>query len=294
MSIAKSSQSHLREDQIPVDDLSIHVIRGGSQSSPALLFLHGWPQCADAFRPLMTKVADRFQVVAIDLPGIGRSTGRPPGRDKRTLAAVVHRLIRTLDLDRTILVGHDIGGMIVYAFLRTYPGGVNGAVIMNVAVPGVDPWEEIVRNPAIWHFGFHNVPELPERLVTGHVDTYFDFFFDTIAATPEAVTQAARRAYAAAYSTRQSLKAGFDWYRAFSEDAAYNAAHHGDAVDTPTLYLRGEKEHGFDLTRYVDGLRGSGLGNVSGQLISNAGHFSADEQPDELADIIASFTGKIS
>ena len=75
MSIAKSSQSHLREDQIPVDDLSIHVIRGGSQSSPALLFLHGWPQCADAFRPLMTKVADRFQVVAIDLPGIGRSTG---------------------------------------------------------------------------------------------------------------------------------------------------------------------------------------------------------------------------
>ena len=60
------------------------------------------------------------------------------------------------------LAGHDAGGQIVYAYLHAYPEDLARAVIMNVAIPGLDPWDEVKRNPHIWHFAFHAVPELPE------------------------------------------------------------------------------------------------------------------------------------
>jgi pimeloyl-ACP methyl ester carboxylesterase len=46
------------------------------------------------------------------------------------------------------LVGHDIGGMIVYAYLHAYPDTIEQAVIMNVVIPAVDPWSEVIRNPS--------------------------------------------------------------------------------------------------------------------------------------------------
>ncbi|TCU09660.1 hypothetical protein EV132_12460 [Rhizobium sullae] len=109
------------------------------------------------------------------------------------------------------MIGHDIGGQIVYAYLRAFPNAVSRAAIL----PGVPPWDKVIRNPRLWHFAFHAVPDLPERLVAGRQQEYFDFFFEAISARPAAVSQDARRRYAHSYATPSSLKAGFDWYRGF-------------------------------------------------------------------------------
>jgi pimeloyl-ACP methyl ester carboxylesterase len=278
----------MRESTVDLGDVSLHMLDAGKRGGRAILFLHGWPQNSLAFAPVMAALADEFHVVAIDLPGVGRSAGRPRAADKRTLASYVRALIKVIGLTNATLVGHDVGGQIVYAYLRDYSETIARAAILDVAVPGVAPWADVVRNPHIWHFAFHAVAELPELLVHGHEAAYFDFFFNAISANPAAIGPQRRRVYAEAYRSVSSLAAGFDWYRAFPKDEKDNAGRGGSSVSTPLLYIRGDAEGG-DIQTYLAGLRASGLVNVTGKVIANCGHFSPDEQPQALADALRSF-----
>jgi pimeloyl-ACP methyl ester carboxylesterase len=85
------------------------------------LFLHGWPQDWSAWRAVMTRAARQVRAVAIDLPGIGGSTGDATDGSKRQLAEVVRRPIAALELDHPTIVGHDAGGMVAYAYLPRFP-----------------------------------------------------------------------------------------------------------------------------------------------------------------------------
>jgi pimeloyl-ACP methyl ester carboxylesterase len=271
----------LRHRIIDAGRLAVHIVEGGPTGAPVLLFLHGWPESWAIFEPVMLALADDAQVVALDLPGVGESRSLPEAADKHTLAGHVRDVVEALRLREVILIGHDVGGMIAYAYLRAYRGELRRAVIMNVAVPGVEPWSRVVANPMIWHFAFHAVPGLPERLVAGREAAYLDFFFDTIAATPEAVPSDVRRRAVDAYVRPEALRAGFDWYRAFPEDERRNRGR-DDEVSTPVLVIRGDREPG-KLEDYVRGLRECGLREVRGTLIRDSGHFAPVEQPARVA-----------
>lgn len=279
----------MRHRHLKVAGLSIHVVQGGAAAKPALLFLHGWPQSAAVFEPLMRGLRNEARVVAMDLPGIGGSTGAPRSNDKRTLANYVRGVVDQLDLRPVTLVGHDVGGQVAYAYLRARPADLRQAVLMNIAIPGVEPWTEIKSNPQIWHFAFHAVPALPEKLVAGRQAAYFDYFYDRIAARPGAVGKRARKRYVQAYARPQALHTAFEWYRAFPQDERDNAAAAGESVSTPVLYLRGEKDPGLGLERYVSGLRESGLRNVTGRTIAQSGHFALDEQPARVLAALRDF-----
>jgi pimeloyl-ACP methyl ester carboxylesterase len=281
----------LHHRQVEAGGISIHVVEGGSSSKPAVLFLHGWPQNWAAFESIMIGLSTEAYVVAIDLPGIGDSQNPPRSNDKKTLAGYVSRLIESMGLSAVTFVGHDIGGQIVYAYLHSYPEELQRAVIMNVPVPSVDPWDEVKRNPYIWHFAFHAVRDLPETLVRGKEAEYFAFFYDAMSGRPGGVNEAARERYVKAYSRPEALHTGFEWYRAFPRDEKDNIASKDHLIQTPVLYLRGEREGG-DLERYVKGLRQSGLQNVEGRVIPNSGHYAADEQPDEVVAILRRFITK--
>jgi pimeloyl-ACP methyl ester carboxylesterase len=280
--------SEFRHQQVKAGGILVHVVEAGSSDEPALLFLHGWPQNWRAFESIMIELSRNAHVIAIDLPGIGASEVPPRNNDKKTLASHVHGLIESMKLRDVTFVGHDVGGQIVYAYLKAYSGEVQKAVLMNVAVPGVDPWAEVKRNPYIWHFAFHAVPNLPELVVRGNEAAYFDFFFNAISANPNGMSKSARNSYVEAYSRLDSLHTGFEWYRAFPQDEKDNLASKGTSVQTPVLYLRGERETG-NLEDYVNGLRESGLSNVEGRLIPNSGHYAPDEQPGEVAAILRDF-----
>lgn len=279
---------------VDADGLSIHVAefreaQRVDTERPGILFLHGWPENWSAFQGLLPRLSREFRVAAIDLPGIGESCSIPPSGDKRTLARYVRAVLRELGWKNASLVGHDAGGQIVYAYLKAYPGELSSAVILNVAVAGVDPWSDVVRNPHLWHFAFHGVAELPERLVAGRQAEYFAFFYDALSAQPGAVAEFSRQRYAEAYRRPEALRSGFAWYRAFPQDQQDNAALKQQQVHTPVLYLRGGAERGIELERYLAGLRDSGLRQVSGDIIPGSGHFSPDEQPEFLARRIEMF-----
>ncbi len=274
--------------QVEVDGLSIHVAEAGAAEKPAVVCLHGWPEDWSAFEQVMVALGREAHVVAPDLPGIGGSLTPPAANDKRALAGHIHAMIRALGLQEVTLVGHDVGGMIVYAYLHAYPEDLQRAVLMNIAVPGVDPWDEVERNPYIWHFAFHAIPGLPEALVTGKQALYFDFFYNAISARPDGVSPEARARYVQAYSRPEALHTGFEWYRAFPQDKKDNLEVKGQVVQTPILYLRGERESG-NIEAYLQGFREGGLGNLQGRLIAESGHFAPDEQPEGLAAALRRF-----
>jgi pimeloyl-ACP methyl ester carboxylesterase len=269
-----------RHRYVEIDGISLHVAELGDPRGRPVVFLHGWPQSWEEWRQVMELAAEQFRAVAIDLPGVGRSAGPAGDGSKRALAAVVHGLAERLGLARPVIVGHDVGGMIAYAHLRRFTDAA-GVVIIDVVIPGLDPWDQVISNPYLWHFAFHAIPALPERMVHGRQGPYFDYFFDVLAADPARITPEARAAYAEAYASDAALAAGFGFYRAFAQDARDNLAGGGAVTDTPVLYVRGEASRG-SIDRYAQGLRAAGVRRIATGIVPDSGHFIPDEQPGQL------------
>jgi pimeloyl-ACP methyl ester carboxylesterase len=136
----------ISHQQINVGGISVHVALAGDSANQAILFLHGYPESWQEFEGVMNGLKDTYYVLAIDLPGIGMSEPIASG-NKRCLAEFINQVLEVLHLDRIVLVGHDIGGMTAYSFIKKYPEKLHRAVIMNTVIPGVDPWEQVKRNP---------------------------------------------------------------------------------------------------------------------------------------------------
>jgi pimeloyl-ACP methyl ester carboxylesterase len=278
-----------RHQQVTLGGSSIHVVEAGDAHAPPFLFLHGWPESWRAWQPVMALASRQVRAIAIDLPGIGESTGDATDGSKRQLADKVHELISKMGLRDVTLVGQDIGAMIVYAYVRGHED-IRRAVIMDVVVPGVEPWEAVIHNPHIWHFALHAVASLPERLVAGRQADYFRFFYDTLSCDASKITPKARAAYAEAYASEAALHAGFNWYRAFTEDAKDNQRTSGRELTTPLLYVRGDHESG-KIADYVDGLTAAGARSLEHVVIPSAGHFTQEEAPDATWRAIGRFAG---
>lgn len=283
------SASEPSHRQVTVEGVEIHAVEAGPRDSGrTFLFLHGWPQDWSEFEQVQALAATEARAVAIDLPGIGGSRTALPSGAKSVVAPYIIGVIDTLGLKNVTLVGHDAGGMVAYACLRRFPERLASVAIISTVIPGLPPWEDVIRNPHMFHFALHSVPELPELLVLGKQREYFDFFFRAIAAHPDAITLAARQRYVKAYSSPTALKTGFDWYRAFPQDAEENRATTGP-VNVPLLYVRGAKETG-EPERYLRGFREQGLTRLSSAVVADSGHFIPEEQPRALWECLRTFT----
>ncbi|MBC9911728.1 alpha/beta hydrolase [Chitinophaga varians] len=270
---------------IMINGRRMQVVAAGKKSTNAILFLHGYPQSWSAFEAVMQLLSADYYVLAVDLPGIGDSADIG-NYSKKAIAAHIAAVITSLGLSRVVVAGHDIGGMITFSLLRHFPHLLSAAVIMSTAVPGVMPWEEVKRNPYIWHFAFFAVPHLPEAMIAGHESPLCHYFYDTLAYNKAAITPEKRQQYVDLYRKASALNTSLGWYRAFSEDEKELAPVHPVAV--PVLYLRGHKEPG-EFSSYIEGLRKSGCQEVTGAIIDDSGHFTPEENPAGVAHAIHLF-----
>jgi pimeloyl-ACP methyl ester carboxylesterase len=283
----------IRHSHLKVPGGAVHVVENGREQNAPILFVHGWPQDWSSWTRILELAGEDHRAIAIDLPGIGESrVDRAPART-RDIAHWLHTVVDALGLKRVLVVGHDIGGMAAFSYLYRYSAELAGAVIMDVVIPGLSPWEEVRRNPSIWHWSFHAVPDLPERLVMGKERDYFDFFYNAISAHPERITGDARHRYVRAYSNPAALGTGFNWFRAFPQNAKDNREMTADnpTIATPVLVIRGSKEGPIE--GYVNGLRSAGFVAVESAVIPDCGHFAPEEQPELVWHHIEQFADAI-
>jgi pimeloyl-ACP methyl ester carboxylesterase len=254
----------------------------------AIVLLHGWPQSSREWDVVASELATQRRVIAVDLRGIGASSAPEKGYDKQTMAADVNALMRHLGIGPHYVMGHDIGGMVAYAYARQFPENLLGVGVFDVPLAGIDPWTQIKADARSWHFGFHQSPGLAEQVLAGRESIYFNDFYNRLSAKPGAITPERAALFASAYQTPAALKAGFEWYRAFDADEKFNTARTGP-LKTPFLLLGGDKSMGPLLPMLADGLRKVGATDVRTTVLTGSGHWLAEEQPKQVIDAIRAF-----
>jgi pimeloyl-ACP methyl ester carboxylesterase len=271
-----------RARQIAANGTKLYVRVGGS--GPAVLLLHGYGETGDMWVPLADNLAPDRTVVVPDLRGMGLSAKPPSGYDKKTQANDVAGILDELKVERAALVTHDIGNMVGYAFAAQYRHRVTRFVVIDAPLPGVGPWEEILKNPLLWHFRFGG-PDM-ERLVAGRERIYLDRFWNEFSATPKRFSEAARRHFAKLYARPGAMHAGFAQFAAFDQDAADNKAFvAAGKLDVPVLALGGEKSFGTTMAavmRFV-------ASDVEEGVVPDAGHWIMEENPKATIALVRAF-----
>jgi pimeloyl-ACP methyl ester carboxylesterase len=278
----ESFPAGFRTQRIPTDGATIYVRVGGT--GPAVVLLHGYGETGDMWAPLAAELARDHTVVVPDLRGLGLSSRPPGGYDKKTQGHDVARVLDALKIDRTTVVAHDIGNMVAYAFAAQYPDRVVRLVVMDAPLPGIGPWDEIVRSRALWHFSFGG-PDA-ERLVAGRERIYLDRFWNEFSGDPKKFSEASRAHYAALYARPGAMHAGFAQFAAFDQDARDNQAFASAAKLTmPVLAIGGEKSFGPTMAVVMR----AAATDVRELVIPSSGHWLMEEQPAATIAAVRAF-----
>jgi len=260
----------------------LHYLVAG-RGEPVIL-LHGYTQTSHMWRPLIAELAKTRTVIAPDLRGAGRSAKPPQGYDKKTLAQDVHALASSLGFRHVTLVGHDIGLMVAYAYAAQHPTEVARIALMDAFLPGVGDWQSVWLLRDLWHFHFYG--EVPLRLVAGRERIYFEHFWNDFAADrTRSVPERDRRIYAAAYAQPGGMRSGFEYFRAFQQDAVDFQRFSQTKLPMPMLVLTGEKASGEFLIQ-----QGRLVADqVDGVVVQGAGHWLMEEAPDQVIPKLVAF-----
>lgn len=270
---AAAPETAIASRSAEVDGVKLHYLTAG-HGTPVIL-LHGYAETSLMWRPLIPRLAERFTVIAPDLPGIGDSAIPADGLDMKTAAIRIHKLARSLGVEKAEVVGHDIGLMIAYAYAAQFPSETTKLVVMDAFLPGVPGWEAIYNDPSIWHFRFNG--PTPEALVQGRERIYFEYFWNDLAADKtRSIPEADRRAYIAAYARPGRMHAGWAYFVSFQQAAKDFAVLSQTKLTMPVLSIGGAKSLGEPLGNQMDLV----ATNVTTIVISNTGHWLMEEQPE--------------
>jgi pimeloyl-ACP methyl ester carboxylesterase len=274
-----------RTQDIPTNGAIIHVRIGGQ--GPTAILLHGYGETGDMWVPLAAELAHDHTVVVPDLRGMGLSSRPEGGYDKKTQGHDVAGLLDVLKIERADLITHDIGNMVGYAFAAQYQNRVTRFILMDAPLPGVGPWEEILKNPLLWHFRFGG-PDM-ERLVAGRERIYLDRFWNEFSANPTAFSEISRNHYAKLYAQPGAMRAGFSQFAAFDQDAMDNKAFVARGKLTMSvLAIGGEKSFGSTMATVMQ----AAATDVEEVVIPNSGHWLMEEQPVATVAAIRAFLDK--
>jgi len=264
-----------------IGNVQLHYLTAGK--GPAVLLLHGFAETSQMWRPLIPLLAEKFTVIAPDLPGIGDSS-IPQKIDMLTAAQQIHELVRSMKIDKARVVGHDIGLMVAYAYATQFPNETEKLAVMDAFLPGLPGWEPIYDAPNIWHFRFNG--EYPEKLVKGRERIYFEYFWNVFAADKtRSIPEADRKVYTEAYGKPGRMRAAWTYFASWPQLAKDFARLSQTKLTMPVLSIGGEKSLGNELGAQMKLV----ADNVTVIVLPNTGHWILEERPKETIDALVNF-----
>jgi pimeloyl-ACP methyl ester carboxylesterase len=268
---------------IATNGTQLYVRVGGH--GPAVVLLHGFGDTGDMWQPLAAVLVKDHTVIVPDLRGMGLSAHPDTGYTKKNEGVDIAGVMDALHVDKAQLVTHDIGNMVGYSLAAQYPQRIVKWAVIDAPIPGIGPWEEILKSPMLWHFNFRG-PDM-ERLVAGRERIYLDRFYNELSDDRTKIDEATRRHYAALYARPRAMHDAFEQFAAFNQDAIDDKAllAKGGKLKMPVLALGGDKSMG---AQEADILRAC-ASNVTGGIIPHSGHWIMDENPDDTVRMVKAF-----
>jgi pimeloyl-ACP methyl ester carboxylesterase len=265
-----------------IEGVKLHYLTAGD--GPTLILLHGYTQTSRMWKPIIPLLAEKFTVIAPDLPGIGDSAIPKDGLDMKSAAIRIHSLISSIGIEKARIVGHDIGLMVAYAYAAQFPAETEKLVLMDAFLPGVAGWETAYNHPGIWHFRFNG--PTPEALVRGRERVYFEHFWNDFAADKKhSLSKADRAAYAAAYARPGRMRAGWAYFVSFGQAAKDFAQLSQIKLSMPALAIGGGKAFGEMLGQQLKVVASDAKVGV----LENTGHWVLEENPKGTTDALMNF-----
>lgn len=273
-----------------VNGLRFHYVTGGRPDGIPLVLLAGFPESWFAWRHVMTCLADKYRIVAVDLPGQGDSDKPLSGYDTQTVATRLHTFIASLKLESYLLAAHDVGAWVAFPYAMMYGEEIRALSLMDAGIPGISLPDKLPTDSdkswKTWHFSFHAVADLPEALLAGRERIYLEWFFREKTVNHRCYGEAEMREYERLLKAPGGLRAGLAFYRALSLSAAQNAElARQRRLTMPVLGLSADQGSIPDMAATVKAFGD----DIHGQTISDCGHFQPEEQPEAVARALSLF-----
>ena len=276
--------------------VQLHYVGTGS-GPQTLVFIHGYPETWWEWRHVMPLFASAgFRVIAVDYRGAGNSSKPASGYDKRTMATDIKNLLvdHLAVTDPVIIVGHDIGMTVAFAFATLYPGDTKKLVLVDAIIPGTPTFKAFLTtgklaNSNLAHFFWHNARNnMAETLTAGRERVYLQDFFDRIAFNMAAFGPEVIDCYTTHYAGSGAMKAGFELYRAFDQDGEDNEASLAASgrLKMPTLFVVGAESF---LGTVAEAVLSEIVENGEVASIPRSGHYPPEENPDAFAAAVINF-----
>ena len=279
---AGASDTAIASRTATVDGVKLHYLTAGH--GPTVILLHGYTQTSRMWKPIMPLLAEKFTVIAPDLPGIGESDIPPDGIDMKTSAIRIHALAKSLGVEKARVVGHDIGLMVAYAYAAQFPTETEKLALLDAFLPGVPGWEAVYNNPQIWHFRFNG--EYPEMLVQGRERTYFEYFWNVFAADKNhSLPEADRKSYTEAYARPGRMRAAWVYFASWPQLAKEFVQLSQTKLTMPMLSVGGEKSLGKELGEQAKLV----ADHATVIVLTNTGHWVLEENPKETTKALIDF-----
>jgi pimeloyl-ACP methyl ester carboxylesterase len=268
-----------------VNGIQLHYVIGG-QGDPIVL-LHGFTETWYEWRHIIPElIANNYTVIAPDMRGLGDSEKPLTGYDKKTIAEDIYQLVKKLGYGKIYIVAHDWGGPVAYSYAAAHPEDIRKMIILDTLLPGFGYEEAGNFSPnGLWHFSFHAVRDLPEKLIDGKEDVYLNWLYDSFLYNQSAITTDDREEYIKQYSKPGAMRAGFEYYRSVFEDIKQNKEYGKQKLEIPILTIGGEAGLGNITTTSFQKV----ANNVTGITLPNTGHFIPEERPNFLTKQIIDF-----
>jgi pimeloyl-ACP methyl ester carboxylesterase len=275
---------------IPANGATFHVARQGA--GPALLLLHGWPEFWLSWEPVMTRLADRYTLIAPDLRGFGDSS-KPSGPfGPEDHAADMLALLDALGIEKTGVVGHDVGGAVMQPLARKAQDRLSGLFFFDFVYPGIGPrMAEPDRLKEIWYQSFNQMEMAPKLVGASRAScqAYIGHFLRHWSHRKNAFDDVIET-FVTNFMKPGNLEGGFAYYRA--AHAGRIAIMKGEAprlppVTAPVCVRWAEHDPLFPYA-WTDKLAET-FANLDLAMLPDVGHFPHREDPDRAASEIGRF-----
>jgi pimeloyl-ACP methyl ester carboxylesterase len=268
-------------ETVQVPGVKLNVYKGGH--GEPLVLLHGYAESALMWEAVMKKLSNQYTIIVPDLRGAGLSEVTADGYTKSNMARDVKALLDHYKIEKARIVGHDIGLMVAYSFAAQYPAVTQKLVVMDAFLPGVGPGDDIYNSPDIWHFRFHGASA--EKLVKGREKDYLNALWNGFSANPASFPDEKKNYFAKQYAAPGHMKAGFEWFKAFPQDAVENREFAKTKLTMPVLVIGGEKAMGIPLEATMKVV----APDLHSVIIPNTGHWLLEENPTATIKALADF-----